>query len=153
MAEEETHMRSWVAYSLLAMLAWGSYIVVAKIATAEKYCGLSPRLSALLMYGGIGVAFMLYWLSASGQGRGLTPASTVAGLSAGFLWGLGMIFSLRAIEAGADVARLAPIYNCNTLVAVLLGILVLREIGDASQILRVVSGSVLIVLGGILVAY
>lgn len=146
-------MKSWIVYSLLAMVAWGSYIVVAKIATAEKYCGLSPRFSAMLMYAGIGLAFVFYWLSASGEGRALTTGSTIAGVSAGLLWGLGMIFSLRAIEAGADVARLAPIYNCNTLVAVLLGILVLREIGDVSQIIRVLAGSVLIVIGGVLVAH
>lgn len=146
-------MKSWIVYSLLAMVAWGSYIVVAKVATAEKYCGLSPRFAAMLMYAGIGLAFVFYWLSSSSEGRGLTAGSTIAGVSAGLLWGLGMMFSLRAIEAGADVARLAPIYNCNTLVAVLLGILVLREIGDASQIIRVLAGSVLIVIGGVLVAH
>jgi transporter family protein len=81
----------------------------------------------------------------------LNLGSLVAGVSSGGLWALGMLFSLCAIKAGADVARLAPIYNSNTLVAVLLGIVLLHEVRDASGILKVVIGSVLIVIGGILV--
>ncbi len=144
-------MKPWFIYSLLSMTAWGSYIVAAKITTAPKYYGLSPRLSSMLMFGGISLTFFFYWLWPSSEGNRLTAGGTVSGISTGVLWGLGMLFSFLAIQTGADVSRLVPIYNCNTLIAVLLGILILREIGDPSQIIRILLGSVLIVAGGVLV--
>ena len=144
-------MKTWLLYALLATFSWGTYIVVAKIATSSKYCGLEPKWSAILMWAGIGTVFVLYWLLSGGDKPSLNLGSVVAGVSSGGLWALGMLFSLCAIKAGADVARLAPIYNSNTLVAVLLGIILLHEVRDASGILKVVIGSVLIVIGGILV--
>ena len=144
-------MKTWLLYALLATFSWGTYIVVAKIATSSKYCGLEPKWSAILMWAGIGTVFVLYWLLSGGDKPSLNLGSLVAGVSSGGLWALGMLFSLCAIKAGADVARLAPIYNSNTLVAVLLGIILLHEVRDASGILKVVIGSVLIVIGGILV--
>jgi uncharacterized membrane protein len=45
-----------------------------------------------------------------------------------------------------------PIYNCNTLIAVLLGIMVLQETPNFAEAVRLIIGSVLIVAGGVLVA-
>ena len=73
-------------------------------------------------------------------------------LIAGAFWGLGMIAVTIAIANKADVSRLAPIYNLNTLITVLLGIFFLKEIPDASQMFRVIAGAVLIVAGAILVS-
>ena len=144
-------MKTWLLYALLATFSWGTYIVVAKVATSSKYCGLEPKWSAILMWAGIGIVFVLYWLFSGGGKLTLNLSSIVAGVSSGGLWAMGMLFSLCAIKAGADVARLAPIYNSNTLVAVVLGIALLHEVRDAAGILKVVIGSVLIVIGGILV--
>ena len=144
-------MKSWLVYALLATVSWGSYIIVAKVATSGKYCGLPPKWAAMFMWCGIGVVFMVYFLTAGGDRPHLNLQSTAAGVSAGALWALGMVFSLCAIRVGADVARLAPIYNSNTLVAVLLGMLILHEVRDLSGIIRVLLGSALIVIGGILV--
>jgi uncharacterized membrane protein len=63
-----------------------------------------------------------------------------------------MIFSFLAIGTGADVSRLVPIYNCNTLIAVLAGILVLHEMPDFAGAVKLLIGSALIIAGGILVA-
>jgi uncharacterized membrane protein len=144
-------MKTWLVYALLATFSWGTYIVVAKIATSSKYCGLEPKWSAILMWVGIGTVFVLYWLLSGGEKVKLNLPSIAAGVSSGGLWALGMLFSLCAIKAGADVARLAPIYNSNTLVAVLLGIVLLHEVRDTSGIFKVAIGSVLILFGGILV--
>ena len=144
-------MKTWLLYALLATFSWGTYIVVAKIATSSKYYGLEPKWSAILMWAGIGIVFVLYWLLSGGGKLNLNLPAIAAGVSSGGLWALGMLFSLCAIKAGADVARLAPIYNSNTLVAVVLGIVLLHEVRDGAGILKVVIGSVLIVLGGILV--
>jgi len=77
-------------------------------------------------------------------------SSSIA-LIAGITWGLGFLAVAVAIAQKADIARLAPIYNTNTLLAVLLGIIFLKEIPNASQIFRVIAGAVLIVIGSILV--
>jgi transporter family protein len=82
----------------------------------------------------------------------LTPASTLVGISTGALWALGMLFSVLAIGMGANVSRITPIYNCNTLVAVLLGIMILKEIPDSAGVVRIIIGSLLIISGGVLVA-
>ncbi|MFA5424008.1 MAG: EamA family transporter [Phycisphaerae bacterium] len=145
-------MRLWLGYSLLAMFAWGSYVIAAKVTTSPKFFGLSPKISSMLMFAGIGLTFIFYWLMSGKQGKGLTAGGTVAGIITGVLWSLGMLFSFLSIETGADVSRLVPIYNCNTLVAVLLGIFVLREVVEAPQMFRILLGSVLIVAGGILVS-
>ena len=64
----------------------------------------------------------------------------------------GIIAVVIAISQKADVARLAPIYNTNTILAVLMGIIFLKEIPDVSQMIRVIGGAVLIVIGAILVS-
>jgi len=145
-------MKTWLVFALLSMVCWGCYIVVAKVATAEKYCGLGPKWSALLMLGGIIAVIGIYWAFSKGAKPEITAPSAIAGVSQGVLWALGMVFSLFAFEAGADVARVVPIFNCNTLVAVLLGIMVLKEIPDMAGVVRILIGSLFIVLGGVLVA-
>lgn len=145
-------MRTWWVYALLAMVTWGCYIVVAKVATSQDYCGLSSKWAALLMYVGIGLTFAGYWFFSSDQQATLNAKSILAGTSTGILWGLGMIFSFCALRSGADVAKLVPIFNSNTLVAVLLGLLLFKEATAPSDILRIVLGAVLIVGGGVLIA-
>ena len=147
-------MKTWLIYALLATLAWGGYIVVAKIATAREYCGLSARSSAALMYLGIGAVFALAWplMGGAGASRPTGAGPMAAGIGAGVLWALGMLFALLAIKAGADIARLTPIYNCNTLVAVLLAVMLLGELREPRDLARVAAGAALIVGGGVLVA-
>jgi uncharacterized membrane protein len=145
-------MKTWLVYSLLAMVCWGCYIVVAKVATSEKYCGLGPRWSALLMVCGILLVIGMYVAFSKGPKPVITAPGAAAGVSQGVLWALGMVFSLLAINAGGDISRLVPIFNCNTLIAVILGIMVLHEMPNFAGVVKLLIGSVLIVGGGILVA-
>jgi len=145
-------MKMWLVFALLAMACWGCYIVVAKVATVDKYCGLGPKWSAILMLIGILAVVGIYGAFSKGPKPAITAPSAIAGVSQGVLWALGMVFSLLAFRAGADVARAVPIFNCNTLVAVLLGIVLLREIPNPAGVVKILIGSLLIVFGGILVA-
>jgi uncharacterized membrane protein len=145
-------MKMWLVFSLLSMVCWGSYIAVAKVATSDKYCGLGSRWAAMLMFLGIIIVLGAYLLLSKGPKPTITTGSAVAGISTGVLWALGMVFSFLAIATGADISRLVPIYNCNTLVAVLLGIMVLHEMPNFAGVVKLLVGSVLIVIGGILVA-
>ena len=144
--------RSQLGYAILATLCWGSYIVVAKLASSEKYCNIPARWTTLLMGVGIIIAFAWYWLSSETVPFRMNVPSLAAGIGAGLLWALGMLFALLALRGGADVARLVPLYNANTFVALVLAVVLLREVPAARDLLRVGLGSILIVIGGLLVA-
>ncbi len=146
-------MQTWLIYGLIAALFWGSYIVASKVATSEKYFGINPSYVSLFMLIGIAVVFIG---SVIYEGKFVMPQNTNGigfGVLAGVLWGLGMIVSLKAITAGADVAKLTPIYNTNTLIAVLLGIILLHELPTAGEAIKVIVGAILIVIGAILVSF
>ena len=53
--------RTQFVYAILATVCWGSYIVVAKVASAERYCNVPARWTMLLMGLGILVVFASYW--------------------------------------------------------------------------------------------
>jgi uncharacterized membrane protein len=144
--------RTQLIYAILATVCWGSYIVVAKVASSEKYCGMPARWTTLLMGVGIIAAFACYWFSSDKVPFHMNVPSVAAGVGAGLLWALGMVFALLALRGGADVARLVPLYNANTFVALLLAVVLLREVPGAKDMVRVGLGSVLVVAGGLLVA-
>jgi len=142
---------TWLIYALLAALFWGTYIVISKMVTSDKYYGFSTNVASLLMLVGIGIVFVGYFLSA----KPALPTNTngiLLGVLTGALWAGGMIFPFLALKSGADVSRLAPIYNTNTLIAVVLGIILLHEVPQAASMIKVLLGAFLIVIGGILVS-
>lgn len=145
-------MPDWIIFGIIASLCWGSCIIASKVATSEKYFGISPAWAALFMLIGIATVFII---GAIKEGAPMPMSKLGIGFAilSGFLWGIGMYVSLKAINIGADVARLAPLYNTNTLVAVFLGIILLHELPKAGDIARVAIGAVLIVIGAILVSF
>lgn len=144
---------SWIIYGLLASLFWGSYIVVSKVASSDDYFGLDPFLVSLFMLVGI---FIVFAGSSFFFREKLTIPESKLGIGfailAGALWAVGMIASLLAVRAGADVSKLVPLYNSNTLIAVLLGIVFLHEVPSTGGLVRVIIGSVLIVVGATVVS-
>ena len=88
----------------------------------------------------------------------ISPVRTISlssGLSAtlvGIFSATGMGFVAIALARyGAPISKLVPLYNMNTLVAVLLGLLIFAEWRDVNA-LKLIMGSVLIVIGCVLVA-
>ncbi len=70
----------------------------------------------------------------------------------GLFWASGMITIAMAItKYGAPVSRLAPLYNMNTLIAVILGLVIYAEWKDLN-IVPLLSGAFFIVIGGVLVS-
>lgn len=143
-------MQNWLVYGLLASLFWGSYIVAAKVASSEKYYGINPFQVSLFMLVGVAIVFIAtsFW---QGFSMPESKAGTAVAVFAGVLWASGMTVSLIALQKGADVARLTPLYNTNTLVAVFLGILLLKELPASQDLIKVLVGSVLIMIGTVLV--
>ena len=143
-------MENWIIYGLIASICFGVNVIIYKLA-ATKGQGLNPYLGGFSIGLGVFLFFFLVYLIKSPKFIPNWTGLTLA-LIAGAMWALGMLMVALAIAKKGDVARLAPIYNTNTLIAVLLGIIFLKEIPAGSEIIKVVSGAVLIVIGAILVS-
>ncbi|HOC53422.1 MAG TPA: hypothetical protein PK476_00275 [Candidatus Pacearchaeota archaeon] len=171
-------MPNWIMYGLTSALFWGVYSNFSKIVTSDKFLKIQSDLSSLLMLAGISIVFLGYFLIksqigfnyklivaillivivsimlfiVSKSGVDISWKVILFGLGQGALWSLGMIFTFLAFSSGAEAAKLVPIYNTNTLIAVLIGMSFLHEVPSPDERLKIISGAVLIVLGGILVS-
>ncbi len=86
------------------------------------------------------------------MGVNLTIPVISFGLLQGALWALGMVFVFLAFSSGAEAAKLVPIYNTNTLIAVFLGIVFLHELPVPDERIKVVTGALMIIFGSILIS-
>ncbi len=78
-------------------------------------------------------------------------ASSYAGIF-GLTWGIASgLVAYSLLHFDVPISQLVPLYNMNTLVAVLLGLVIFSEWKDLHTI-KVLSGSILIVIGAIFVA-
>lgn len=145
---------NWITWGIIASIAWGSYVVLLRIATSPEYYAISPFSAFFVMSLGITATSLSMLIIARGKFRTSSEvnlrAATTA-LSSGIVWGIGMFSVIYALSRlAAPVASLVPLYNTNTLVAVLLGIVLLKE--RPQRKLLVILGAVSIVLGASLVA-
>ena len=146
-------MENWLIYGLATSLFFGVFAISNKVATSEKYYGLNPSAASIFMGIGILAVFVGFALYGGNFAMPKSIPGAGYGLLSGIMWGAGMVFVLKALSSGADVAKLVPIYNTNTLVAVILGIVLLKEIPVASAILKVLAGAILILIGSVLVSF
>lgn len=73
-------------------------------------------------------------------------------LAMGITWGLGVgLVGIGLVRYGAPLSKLVPLYNMNTLVAVVIALWVFAE-WQKVQALKLVVGALLVILGGTLVA-
>jgi len=145
-------MQTWLLYGIVAAFCWGGYIILSKVVTGPNYYGINTNAASLMMLIGIAIVFVGYFFI---NGIPQIPSSIGVwslGILVGILWALGMVFAFIAIASGADVSRLNPIYNTNTLIAVILAIVFLREIPQGIEIVKVLAGAILITTGAILVS-
>ncbi|MBI4452659.1 EamA family transporter [Candidatus Woesearchaeota archaeon] len=139
---------NWIAYGLIAAFFFALNTIIYKI--AQQKGNFSPYYGVLMFAIGIIIvagAFFLFKPSFEFEWK-----SSGLAIVAGAIWAIGMLAVAIAISQKAEVARLAPIYNINTILAVLMGIIFLKEIPDVSQMIRVIGGAVLVVIGAILVS-
>ena len=139
---------NWIAYGLIAAVCFGVNGIIYKM--AQQKGNFSPYYGVFVFGIGILAVFGLFFMfnfdsNFEWKSSGLLFVS-------GMIWAFGMLAVAIAIYQKADLARLAPIYNINTLVTVLLGIIFLKEIPDMSQMVRVIGGAILIVVGAIMVS-
>ena len=107
---------------------------------------------AYLVFIGIGVVMVgvvLWMLNAKQQ---YNVASVIPALGLGVSWGLGAFCVAVGISKySAPLAKLVPLYNMNTLVAVLLALVIFSEWKEV-HLVKLSIGAVLIILGGVLVS-
>lgn len=138
----------WIAYGILASLAWGIYVILLKKATSEQYDGLSSLMTFFIM--SMGILFVSVVGILLDESKILFEQGMGIAFASGLLWGTGMSSVTFALSSKKTlVSKLTPLYNTNTLVAVLLGILLLNEVPEQQVV--VLAGAILVVLGGILV--
>jgi len=100
-----------------------------------------------IMLVGIGLACRP-WRS----GRSIPRPALVTGIATGALWTLGTAMNLVALgRLGANISQLTPLFNMNTLVVVLLGLLLFKE-HEQVRSTPLVTGSILVIFGAVLVA-
>lgn len=142
---------NWIILGIGASILWGVYTVILKISTSEQYYNTSPRIALLgLMMGGF-IATAVLLAVTRHQPATFPRVGFTAAVGAGILWALGMIFVTYALgDTSTPVSKLVPLYNTNTLIAVLIGILLLKEVPE--ERVKTIVGAMFIIVGGILLS-
>ncbi|MBS3105618.1 EamA family transporter [Candidatus Woesearchaeota archaeon] len=141
-------MQSWVFYGIVAAICFGINTILYKIASQKG--NFSPAFGSLVFGIGILIAFLVYFFAK--PSLQFEWKSTILAIAAGIIWAIGFLAIAIAISQKGEVAKLAPLYNANTIIAVILGIVLLKEVPDMSQMWRVVAGAVMIVVRAVLVS-
>ncbi|MBI2649935.1 EamA family transporter [Candidatus Woesearchaeota archaeon] len=141
-------MQSWVFYGIVAAICFGINTILYKIASQRG--NFSPAFGSLVFGIGILIAFLVYFFAK--PSLQFEWKSTTLAIAAGIIWAIGFLAIAIAISQKGEVARLAPLYNANTIIAVILGIILLKEVPDMSQMIRVIIGAVMIIAGAVLVS-
>ena len=141
------HLAGIIIGGLMPALILGGFGVMQKTCLRAGL-GLGPF---FVITGGTIVVFGLVCCLLSASGHVSLKAGFYA-LAAGLLWALGTGLILLSVSRfGASISQLAPLYNMNTLVVVLLGLLVFSEWQQVRPAPLWI-GTVLIVLGALFVA-
>ncbi len=139
-----------IALAVIAALFLGAFTVPYNIAMGAKF---SPPVALLCL--GVGTIIVaLLWLSfyTSKEGEIITFNLFYIASLAGIIWAVGMVFVTLAMgAAGGNVSQIVPLYNTNTLVAMVLALIIFKEFQDLI-IWKVLLGGSFIVIGGALVA-
>ncbi|MGD1902689.1 MAG: hypothetical protein ACFB9N_10670 [Geitlerinemataceae cyanobacterium] len=132
---------------LLPAIFYGASSVFAK---ASANAGMSA--GGHLIFTGIAVCVVGVVLSVVMPNGGASPSAISASLMFGTLWALGSGAMVVALfRYNAVLAKLAPLYNSNTLLAVFLGLVVFSE-WQQVDLIKLTLGTIAIVIGGILVS-
>ena len=147
-------METWLYYGLAAAVIYGISGFTAKLASGKEQFALAPHTLGILAAIGVLVVFTAYYIAES-KGTFFLPTDAGAigvGLLTGGTWALATVIVYKAFSMGANAAQMAPIYNMNTLVVVVLALVLLKEIPAAAQATKVLAGAALMVVGAILVS-
>lgn len=128
-------------------------LVLGMFGVMQKTCmraGLGIGPFFVIVGGTITVFGLIYCLVTAD--RAISALSSLYGVATGVLWAVGTALIVLAVTRfGASISQLAPLYNMNTLVVVVLGLLVFSEWKQVQPVPLLI-GAGLIVFGAVLVA-
>jgi len=141
---------SWMGLVIGGFVPALGYALFAICTKFASQAGIGPGLNLVLVGLAtvvVGVVFHFALPSPS-----LTSAAAAWSLGSGILWAVGTGFvSLALMRYGIPVSKLNPIYNTNTLLAVVLGLWVFAEWRQV-DVTKLLLGALLILAGSLLVA-
>lgn len=131
----------------LPALIYGGSAIFQKMST-----NLGISLSAYLVATGIGVAIVGVGFYLFDNSFDFSIKSGLYACVFGLTWGIATgLVAYTLLNFEVSISQLVPLYNMNTLVAVLLALIIFSEWKDINTI-KLLTGSALIVAGAILVA-
>lgn len=148
-------MEQWLLLSLITAACWGIYNFTVKLIVGKDFLNSNIKTTIAFIALGILITFAAYFLFSRQESFSISNANSTAallGIFLGIVWGVGTIIFLSAVTKGADVSRMAPVFNLSVLLTITLGIIFLRELPDKGQALRVIIGAALTIIGATLVA-
>ncbi|MGB0560425.1 MAG: hypothetical protein ACPGVO_01300 [Spirulinaceae cyanobacterium] len=148
-------MTSWITPQVWGLLIGGLlpalfYGVSGMLAKTSTNAGMSVGGHLIC----IGVAVSAVGVVLQGWLPGPLPSLEAIAASTGYglLWGLGTgCVAIALLKYQTPLAKLVPLYNLNTLIAVLLALVVFAE-WQTVNFPRLAIGALLVVIGGILVS-
>ncbi len=147
-------METWLAYGLLAAFLFGISGLLTKVVGGKDHYAVNSHILAMLVVIGAFIIFMTYYFVET-KGQISVPSNNMAvflGLGVGAAWAMGSVLVYKAFNLGANASQITPIFNLNTLVVVVLAILLLHELPDPQQTIKIVSGAILMIVGAFLVS-
>lgn len=146
-------MENWLILSIVCAVLFGLLNFGIKVLASKTFMGADVRTSLLFMAVGIAIVFWGYFLFGPKETGSAANSSTIVfAIVLGATWAVGAAIIFWAISGSADISRMAPIFNLNTLIVVFLAIFLLREIPDNSAWPRIIIGTILSIIGVILVS-
>lgn len=136
---------NWLAYALLSALFAGLVGILGKLGVQGVDSSLATALRALVMAAVMGaiVGALGTWRQVGSVPKGALLFIALSGLAGALSW----VFYFKALQIG-QAAQVAPIDRLSGVVTLVLAILLLGE--KVSPM--VIGGSILMVIGGLLVA-
>ncbi len=138
-------MKEEIIYGSIAMLAWSLYVILLKAVLKEA----ELKLAILFMGLGIFISSILTFLFLKETITNFNIKNAFLAFISGVLWFLGVFAVNYALRKGLNLSIMAPIYNMNTLLVVILSILLFHE---SVEIWKVILASILVVAAAILLS-
>lgn len=136
---------TWYVYGLATAVVFGVYNFL--------YGTVLRNVHPTIVLFGLGIGMMIVGLVVKfwGKDAGFDLSTIKWPIVVGLLVGSGMFFATRAFaDPNAKVSQLIPLINSNTLITVILGLVILKEYQTA-PLLKVIIGTILIVLGAVII--
>jgi len=141
---------SWMGLVIGGFVPALGYALFAVCTKFASQAGIGPGINLVLVGLAtvlVGAAFHVFLPSGP-----LTAPAAAWSLGSGLLWAVGTGFvSLALMRYGIPVSKLNPIYNTNTLLAVVLGLWIFAEWKQV-DVTKLLLGALLILSGSLLVA-